>query len=280
MKIPPYDGLVRSCTCAAGLLAVAIAALLGMTLFGAAVGNTLQGVPFSFDEDMHLTYTGGLIDLVNPFAVLCGLVSLSMLLMHGANYLALRTTAPIADRAASAAKILSIVTLVLFVLGGVYTAQLPFFAPTTDFFTHAAQIGPSNPLHKAVVAVAGGLLGNYSRYPWMMIAPILGAVGLLGVWFKQSMRRPGWAIVSSGLGLTGIVSTAGVSMYPFILPSSTFPAQSLTVYDASSSQLTLMIMLVAAVIFVPIVLAYTAWVYKILSGKVTPATVGANDQSY
>lgn len=257
-----------------------IAGILAMTLFGVAVGNAMEGVPFSFNDDMRMTYTGGLIDLVNPFALLCGLVSLTMLLTHGANYLSLRTTVPIADRACGAARILSLVALVLFVLGGFYAARLPFFMPTVAYFTHAAQISPSNPMHKTVVTVVGGLLNNYHQYAWMMIAPAMGCLGLLGTCALQFARRPGLAIVSSGLALFGIIATAGVSMYPFILPSSTYPSQSLTVYDASSSQLTLMIMLAAAVVFMPVVLAYTAWVYKVLSGKITSASVGANDQSY
>lgn len=257
-----------------------ICGILAMTLFGVAVGNALQGVPFSFDPDMRLTYTGGLIDLINPFGLLCGLVSLSMLLMHGANYLALRTTAPIADRAAKLCKIFCVVTFILFALGGWASSQIDFFAPVGDYMVHAVTNAPSNPLHKEVSVMAGGLLANYDHYPWMMLAPALGFIGLIASFLMQSARKPGMAIVSSGIALLGIVSTAGVSMFPFILPSSTHPSHSLMVYDASSSQLTLMIMLIAAAVFVPIVLAYTAWVYKVLSGKITPASVGANDQSY
>ena len=136
------------------------------------------------------------------------------------------------------------------------------------------------PIGKTVITQMGGLLTNYHDYPWMMAAPILAIAGIVLTVLGLTLRN-GWiAMVASGLSVAGIVGTAGVSMYPFILPSSTFPSQSLTVYDASSSQLTLMIMLVMAVIFVPIVLAYTAWVYKVLWGRVTSHTVATEDQSY
>ncbi len=81
------------------------------------------------------------------------------------------------------------------------------------------------------------------------------------------------AFLASGIAIVGVISTAGLSLFPFLLPSSLDPNASLTVWDASSSQLTLMIMLVATVIFLPIVLAYTAWVYRVLRGRVTAASI-------
>jgi cytochrome d ubiquinol oxidase subunit II len=253
-----------------------ICGLLTMTLLGIAVGNTLQGVPFSFDYDMRMTYTGGLIDLINPFGVLCGLVSLAMLLMHGAVYLTLKTDGAIAARARSYGLIAAIIALALFITGGFYANMLPGFHIMSDFVLTA----PSNPLHKTVVQQTGALLANYNQYPWMMIAPALGGGGIL-IAMTGLIVRNGWiAMIASGLGVAGIVATAGVSLYPFILPSSTYPSHSLTVYDASSSQLTLMIMLIATVIFMPIILAYTSWVYKVLWGRVTHETVAAEDQSY
>jgi len=253
-----------------------ICGLLTMTLLGVAVGNTLQGVPFGFDDDMRLTYTGGLFDLINPFGLLCGLVSLSMLLMHGAVYLTLKTDGIIAMRARNYGLIAAILTLVLFIGAGFYANALPGFHIASDY----RLTDPSNPLHKIVVQQTGALLNNYQAYPWMMLVPILGIVGIF-LTLVGLVIRNGWiAMIGSGIGVAGIVATAGVSMYPFILPSSTHPSHSLTVYDASSSQLTLMIMLIAVVIFMPIVLAYTSWVYKVLWGRVTHETVTAEDQSY
>jgi len=255
---------------------LSICGLLTMTLLGVAVGNALQGVPFGFDDDMRLTYTGGLIDLINPFGVLCGLVSLSMLLMHGAVYLTLKTEAIIAVRARTYGLISAVLTLALFIAGGVFANALPGFHIAGNYML----TDPSNPLHKIVVQQTGALLSNYHTYPWMMVAPVLGIFAVLLAIMGLTVRN-GWiAMIGSGMGVAGIVATAGVSMYPFILPSSTHPGHSLTVYDASSSQLTLMIMLIAVVIFVPIILAYTSWVYRVLWGRVTHETVTAEDQSY
>jgi len=253
-----------------------VCGLLTMTLLGVAVGNALQGIPFGFDDDMRLTYTGGLFDLINPFGVLCGLVSLAMLMMHGAVYLTLKTDGIIAARARTYGFIAAVLALMLFMVGGFYANALLSLHITG----HYALTDPSNPLHKVVVEQTGALLNNYQTYPWMMLAPALGVLGILLTIIGLAVRNGWLAMIASGMGIAGIISTAGVSMYPFILPSSTHPGHSLTVYDASSSQLTLMIMLIAVVIFLPIILAYTSWVYKVLWGRVTHDTVTAEDQSY
>jgi cytochrome bd ubiquinol oxidase subunit II len=102
---------------------------------------------------------------------------------------------------------------------------------------------------------------------------LLAAVGF-------SLRARALTLLSSGLGVAGIVATAGVGRFPFILPSSLDPNSSLTVWDATSSHTTLFIMLVCAVIFVPLILLYTAWVYKVMWGKVTERQIHADQSSY
>lgn len=87
------------------------------------------------------------------------------------------------------------------------------------------------------------------------------------------------AFVLSGLSVGTLIATVGVSMFPFILPSSSNPKYSLIVWDSSSSQVTLFIMLVATVLLLPIVLAYTAWVYRVLRGKVTESSIKAEQDS-
>jgi cytochrome d ubiquinol oxidase subunit II len=124
------------------------------------------------------------------------------------------------------------------------------------------------------VAIApGGWLVNYGKYPWMMAAPVLGLAGAVLTILLSSMRRPGLAFVTSSLAMAGVILTAGFSMFPFIMPSISDPNSSLTLWDAPSSLRTLKVMFWAAVIFVPIILAYTAWVYKVLWGKVTEKEV-------
>jgi cytochrome d ubiquinol oxidase subunit II len=245
-------------------------------IFGVAVGNMLRGVPFRFDDDLRLIYQGGLLGLLNPFALLCGLVSVAMLVLHGATYLALKAGEPVAGRAVALAKWAALALVVLFTLGGLWAA----FGLDGYVVTHSlGPNGPSNPTLKQVVVQTGGLVTNYARYPWMMAAPALCYIGApLAIWLLH-LRRPGLAFISSGLAVAGTVATAGVSAFPFLLPSSLDPNMSLTVFDASSSRLTLLIMLVATLIFLPIVLAYTAWVYRVLRGRVTAEYVTQHGSS-
>ena len=118
---------------------------------------------------------------------------------------------------------------------------------------------------------------NYRALPLTIVVPLVGILApLLAIVLAKQAKT---AFVLSAISLAGIIGTVGVSMFPFILPSSTNPAQSLLVWDSSSSQLTLLIMLVATIIFLPIVLAYTAWVYRVLRGKVTEKTIRKNSES-
>jgi cytochrome d ubiquinol oxidase subunit II len=245
-------------------------------IFGVAVGNMLRGVPFRFDDTLRLTYEGSLLGLLNPFALLCGLVSVAMLMFHGAAYLSLKAGEPVASRASAIAKWLALALLVLFSLAGIWVAfGLDGYTVTQSLGPN----GPSNPTLKQVSIATGGWLANYGRYPWLLAVPALVYVGApLAVWLLRR-RRHGLAFIASGLAVAGVVATAGVSAFPFLLPSSLEPDMSLTVFDASSSRLTLMIMLAVTLIFLPLVLAYTAWVYRVLRGRVTAEWVTENSKS-
>ncbi|MGN6776254.1 cytochrome d ubiquinol oxidase subunit II [Rhizobium sp.] len=239
-------------------------------IFGVAVGNVLQGVPFRFDDDMRIFYEGSFFALLNPYALLCGLLSVAMLVMHGAAWLLVKTDEVVAKRARRFGIVAALAVIVLFALGGLVLWI------DIDGYRIASAIdvaGPSNPLLKTVEHSAGAWLGNYGGHPWMMIAPALGVVGAAAALLAMLSQREVTVLLFSKLAIFGIISTVGVSMFPFILPSSLDPRSSLTVWDASSSHLTLFIMLVVVVIFLPIVLAYTAWVYRVLWGKVDEATV-------
>ncbi len=234
-------------------------------IFGVAVGNTLQGVPFRFDADLRIFYEGSFFGLLNPFALLCGLLSVSMLVMHGATWLVLKAEGAVADRARAYGSLAALATLSLFVLGGLALYLFVTGYQVTSPFTPA---GPSNPLLKTAVALRGAWFANYASHPWLLAAPALGMLGAIGAGACLQARREVGALLLSGLGIAGIIATVGVTMFPFILPSSLDPTSSLTVWDASSSHLTLFIMLVCVVIFLPLILAYTSWVYKVLWGKV------------
>lgn len=256
--------------------AIFVAGAVPSLIFGVAVGNALEGAPFSFDPDMRVIYTGSLIGLLNPYALLCGLVSVSMIVMQGGAWLGAKTDGEVAARARSAAMVAACATIAFFAVGGFATSLIEGYRLAAPAVTD----GASNPLAKEVVRATGAWLDNYGTMPWMKIAPALGFLGAGAAALLLWRRQAGLAFVFSSLSILGIISTAGLSMFPFLLPSSTMPNHSLTVWDASSSQNTLWVMLLAAVIFVPIILAYTAWVYRVLWGKVTDADVKSNDASY
>ncbi|WP_338334064.1 MULTISPECIES: cytochrome d ubiquinol oxidase subunit II [Xanthomonas] len=247
-------------------------------IMGVAVGNVLLGVPFHFDDSMRTFYTGNLLGLLTPFALLAGLLSVAMLLAHGAAMLVLKTDGPVAERAARFGGIAALCALTLFAAGGAWVALgLPGYAVTSVLATDAA----TNPLGKtAALTAAGGWLHNYSSMPATLMAPLVGLVGLAMSAVCLRLRRGGLAFIASGSAIVGIVFTVGFALFPFLLPSSSAPSASLTVWDASSSRLTLWIMLLATAVFMPIVLAYTSWVYRVLKGKVTDDAVTANPNAY
>ncbi len=235
-------------------------------IFGVAVGNVLQGVPFRLGSDLRIFYEGTtLFELLNPFALLCGLVSLSMLLMHGAAWLMVKTEGPVAERARRYGSVAALATIALFALGGLWLwAGIDGYRFTSEVVTN----GPSNPLAKTAEQASGIWFANYTTRPWTMAAPALGFAGAALAFLLMRARREVPTILASALSIIGIISTVGLAMFPFILPSSIDPQSSLTVWDASSSHLTLFIMLVVTLIFVPLIVAYTSWVYRVLWGKV------------
>lgn len=250
-------------------IAVFIGGFVPSILFGVAIGNVIQGLPFYFDPMLHVHYTGGLFELFNPFALLCGLASLCMLCMHGGIYLTIKTQEPIADRAILATRFFASLLVILFLLGGFMIAtQIVGY----KIIAGVDMGGASNPLHKIVVPQMGAWMQNYALLPLSLIVP---ATGIFGAVFAMIFvkGKPKVAFVFSALSIMGVIGTVGVSMFPFILPSSTELSSSLLVWDSSSSYLTLTIMLISTVIFLPIVLFYTAWVYRVMRGKVTEESV-------
>jgi cytochrome d ubiquinol oxidase subunit II len=250
--------------------------LVPALIFGVAVGNALVGAPFKFDDTLRMTYVGGLLDLLRPFPLLAGLISVAMLTMHGGAYLALKTEEPVAHRARRAGFIAALVLILLFAGAGFWAAGLEGYRIVGSFPHDSA----SNPLGKSVIRITGAWFANYGTMPWALAAPCLGMGGAMLAALALRLRWDGLGLFASALGVAGVVATAGISMFPFILPSSLDPESSLTVWDASSSQATLFNMLVATVIFVPVVIAYTAFVYRVLRGRVGEAQVSADHSSY
>jgi len=239
--------------------------LVPALIFGVAMGNVLQGLPFHFADDMHILYDGNFFDLLNPFALLCGLVSVAMLVLHGAAWLVLKTDGAVAERARLYGMVAALGTSVLYALAGAFLWSSVNGYRITSVVD---AIGPSNPMLKMAEVQAGAWFANYVAHPWTLAAPAAAFVGALGALLALAVRRGGLALLAGAFGIAGIILSVGASMFPFILPSSIDPRASLTVWDSSSSQLTLFIMLVTTCIFMPIILVYTTWVYHVLWGKV------------
>ncbi len=246
-------------------------------VFGVAVGNVLLGAPFRLDSDLRPFYEGSLLGLFTPFTLLTGLLSVAMLALHGAGWLALKAGGVVLDRARRLGQIVAVAAIALFVLGGLMVA---FTGMGFRIDGAVDPNGPSNPHYLKAVAAAGAWLDNYSRYPWMVLAPVLGLFGPLLALVGIRGRRDALVFAGSSAANVGIIATVGLSMFPFILPSAIDPASSLTVWTASSSHLTLFIMLLVTLVFLPIVLAYTAWAYRVMFGRVTAEEVRLNPDFY
>lgn len=256
--------------------ALFVAGFVPALVFGVAFGNLLQGVPFTLDADLRATYQGGFLGLLNPLGLLAGALSVALFAMHGAAYLVVKTDGVLQARARRAVRLAGPATVALFVLAGLWVAS------GVEGYAIASAVtgdGPSNPLLKDVVRVPGGWLDNYGRYPWMVTAPVLGlggaAVAALLSWSRHEVP----VFLATAASVLGIVATAGVSMFPFLMPSNLEPNASLTVWDATSSQFTLFVMLIATLVFLPVVLVYTGFVFRVLRGKVTEGYVEKNSGS-
>ncbi len=245
-------------------------------IMGVAVGNVLLGAPFHFDDSLRIFYTGNFFQLLMPFALLAGLVSVGMIVTHGATLIMGRTTGPIAERARQLGTLSGIATIALFAIGGIWVALMSGYVVTSTIDPNA----PINPLGKTVELVQGGWLRNYGLYPWMIAAPVIGFAGMALATLGLMGRYRWLAYLGSSAGIFGIVATAGVSIFPFFLPSSTMPNAGLTLWDASSSHLTLFIMLLATLVFLPLIILYTAWVFRVMRGTVTAESLSKNPNAY
>jgi cytochrome d ubiquinol oxidase subunit II len=246
-------------------------------LFGVAFANLFLGVPFHFDGMQRPVVTGGFFSLLHPFALLGGIISLSMLVLHGNAYAAMKVGEPMAKRARAVGRAASAIFLVAFLAAGLWVSSTLGGFQVTGIIDHA---GPSNPMHKTVAIVAGAWLNNFHTWPLMWAAPVCAILGAMAAHALLHLRRAGAAFMASVLVQAGTILTGGFALFPFLLPSSTFPNQSLTVWDASSSQKTLLIMLGMVSVFLPIILAYTSWVFRVVRGRVTLENMHEHEGEY
>lgn len=256
--------------------AIFIGSFVPPLVIGVAFGNLLQGVPFHIDTDLRLFYTGNFFQLLNPFGLLAGIVSLMMFLTQGATYLQMRTVGELHLRARITAQICALVMMVCFVLAGIWVVYGIDGYVVTSVLDHN---GPSNPLVKEVSQQAGAWMVNFNNAPILWTIPALGVVLPLLTIMCSRLEKGAWAFVFSSLTMACVILTAGVAMFPFVMPSSTVPNVSLTMWDATSTLLTLKVMTVAAIIFVPIILVYTTWCYYKMFGRLTKEHIEGNSNS-
>jgi cytochrome d ubiquinol oxidase subunit II len=212
-----------------------VGSFLPALLFGVAFANIFQGLPIDREGIFH----GSLFTLLNPYGLLGGLLFLVLFVMHGALWLAIKTEGELHDRTVALAKNLWPVQLGVAVL----------FLIATAFFTR--------------------LYDNYLQYPILFIVVLLTVAGLVGIRYFLSQQAFFKAWFSSALTIAGATFFGIIGLFPNLFPSSIQDRFSLTAYNASSSPLTLKIMLAVVAVFIPLVIAYQVWAYTKFKGKVT-----------
>ncbi|MDW1462597.1 cytochrome d ubiquinol oxidase subunit II [Vibrio sp. YT-16] len=256
-------------------ICISISGFVPPIIFGVAFGNLLQGVPFQLSEFLMPTYHGSFFGLLNPFALLCGLVSLFMILMQGSTWLQMKTTGEVHVRARNVAQLAGLLTVAAFVAAGFWIQNIDGYVIVGGIDTNAA----SNPLNKEVIREAGAWMKNFENYPLLRAAPVLGvAMPLLAV-LASRLEKCAISFITSSLGVAGVIFTAGFAMFPFIMPSDLMPSHSLTIWDATSSELTLNLMTGVAFVMVPIILGYTSWTYYKMFGRLDDQYIEDNKNS-
>ena len=253
-----------------------IAGVVPPLILGVAFGNLFLGVPFHYDDYLRSFYEGNFFGLLHPFAVLSGLLAISMFAMHGGAYLMMRSGSDVYQRTRKYTQWAALAVVALFIIEGIW---LWFGIDGYVITSTIDQAAAPNPLGKTVEIVEGAWFNNYGKYPLTIIAPVVGIAGALGAYMMARLNLAGGAFAFTTASMFGIILTGAFALFPFVLPSSVDPSHSLTIWDAASSELTLTIMLFATLLFVPIILIYTIWCYVKLWGTYSVEDIRANEHS-
>ncbi|WP_077334941.1 cytochrome d ubiquinol oxidase subunit II [Vibrio ruber] len=256
-------------------ICISVSGFVPPLIIGVAFGNLLQGVPFELNEFLMPSYHGSFFGLLNPFGIVCGLVSVLMIVLQGASWLQMKTSDAVHTRARSVAQLCGVLVAVLFVAAGFWVQHIDGYVITSTM-DHLAS---SNPLNKEVARESGAWMANFNQYPLLWLAPILGTAMPLIAVIASRLEKGGIAFIASSLTNAGIIFTAGFAMFPFIIPSSLAPSNSLTMWDSTSSELTLQLMTGIAFVMVPIILGYTCWTYYKMFGRLNNKYVEDNKNS-
>lgn len=225
--------------------AILVCSFLPALLFGVAFGNIFRGLPMDASG-----YRGSFFSLLNPFGLLTGALFVLLFLVHGALYLSAKTEGDLSRRALSAAN-----------------RFWPFLLVVAAAFLVAAY-------------PATRLYDNYLREPTLLAVPLLAVASLVSIRFFSAKNNVLASFAASCATIVLVVVTGVTGLFPNLIPSSIDPAYSLTIFNSSSSHYTLKIMTVVALIFVPIVIAYKIWVYRLFRDKVTEGEIVGDEQAY
>ena len=218
--------------------AILISSFVPALLWGVAFANIVRGVPIQRSADGYLEYVGGFFNLLNPYALLGGVVTLTVFLTHGAVFLSLKTDGAIRERSRTLALKLGLIAAVAAVTFLAWTnLSLPSFNPLVFALS----------ITVALLWVAG-----------------LGAVIKV---------REGWAFTFSAATIATFVTTLFYALYPRVMPSSISPEFDLTITNAASTQYTLKVMTIVAVLMTPIVLLYQGWTYWVFRKRISPSQI-------
>ena len=217
-----------------------VGSALPALLFGVAFGNIFRGLPFD-----AAGYHGSLLALLNPYGLITGLLFVDLFIVHGALWVAIKVEGDAGDRALRTANQF---WPGLIVVAAAFLALTPRLTNLED---------------------------NYVAAPYLAVVPLL-AVAALAMIKVCAAKKLAWnAFLASALTIGLTVAAGLIGLYPNMLPSRTDPAASLTIFNSSSTPLTLKIMTIVALVFVPVVIAYQIWVYRVFRKKIAP-----NDPSY
>jgi cytochrome d ubiquinol oxidase subunit II len=226
-------------------LAIAVSSFLPALLFGVAFGNIFQGLPMD-----QAGYHGSFFSLLNPYGILTGILFVLLFAVHGALYASIKTTGALKDRAEKTVGRLWPALLVVAVV----------FLGYSKFATR--------------------LFDNYLQWPVLGLIPLIAVAALIGIRYFASQEAMSAAFAASCLTILFVTFTGVAGLFPSLIPSSIDPAYSLTIFNSSSSQYTLVVMTVVALIFVPIVIAYKIWVYRVFRDRIGEKDVLSNTEAY
>lgn len=212
-----------------------VASVLGSLLIGVALGNIARGVPLDANQE----YAGSFLDLLYPYPILIGITTVALFMMHGSIYVVLKTEGELHDRARTWVKNSIIFFIICYAITTLFTLL---------YVPHMTDTIRANPI--------------------LFIVPVINVLAIANIPREISRGRDFRAFLSSVVAVLALLALFGIGMYPYMIYSLPNPENSLTIYNGASSDKTLGIMLIVALIGMPLVISYTASIYWIFRGKV------------